>query len=215
MAQTGVLLAFMAAALAIVIVPGADMALVMGSAAGGGRRAGLAAVAGITLGAIAHILASAVGLTALVVASPLILSLLGWLGAFYLIWLGIGFLRSPGGALPGGPARGIRPARILRDALATNLLNPKAYLFMLAVFPQFIRPDGWAPWAQTGVLGLMLLSVSVPVYTIIALAAARAGAGLAGRPGALAWLNRISGLLLVGVGLVALWSMARPILAGG
>ncbi|MFV3130332.1 LysE family translocator [Niveispirillum sp. KHB5.9] len=226
MADAGMLLAFMAAALAITIVPGADMALVMGSAVGGGHRAGLAAVAGITLGAAAHVLASAVGLTALVVASPALLSALGWAGAAYLIWIGIAILRSRGGTLPGGPTARIlqinaarilqiNAARILRDALATNLLNPKAYLFMLAVFPQFIRPDGWAPWVQTGVLGLMMLSVSVPVYTCIALVAARAGTGLAGRPKALTWLNRISGLLLVAVGASALWSMAAPLLARG
>ncbi len=89
--------------------------------------------------------------------------------------------------------------------MTTNLLNPKAYLFMLVVFPQFIRRDGWPVWLQALTLGAILLAIAVTIYGGIALAAARAGRRLMDRPDIRLWINRGAGgaLLLLGIALAA------------
>lgn len=191
------LLAFAAAVFAIVITPGADMAIIVTSALGGGRAAGLAAVVGVALGALAHIAFSAVGLSALVAASPSALTLLGWFGTFYLLWIGVAFLRAGGTLALAGPAAAVPARAAWRRAVLTNLLNPKAYLFMLAIFPQFMRRDGWPTWLQALLLGALILAIAVPVYSVIALAAARAGGRLTERPGAARWINRSAGAVLL------------------
>lgn len=197
--------AFATAVFAIVITPGADMTIILTSALSGGRSAGLAAVGGVVTGGLAHILFSVAGLTAIVAAIPAALTVLGWVGAAYLFWLGTAFLRADGGD---GLTRwndAISPQEAWRRAAVTNLLNPKAYLVMLAVFPQFIRPDGWPVWLQASLLGALLLAIAIPVYSGVALAAAHMGRRLMAKPGATVWLNRTAGvmLLLLGAGLAA------------
>jgi len=187
--------------MAIVIVPGADMAIVLTSALGGGRAAGLAAVGGITMGAATHIAFSALGISALVAASPLGLAVLGWAGAAYIVWLGIGFLSTDNAALAIEATGQIAPREAWRRGIAANLLNPKAYLFMLVVFPQFIRPGGWPAGVQALVLGALLLAIAVPIYSGLALAAAQAGAALSRRPNTGRLINRAAGLVLVALGL--------------
>ena len=203
MVETLLLMAFATAVVTIVITPGADMAIIVTSALGGGRAAGLAAVAGVATGGLAHILFSAAGLTALVTAVPVALTVLGWVGAVYLLWLGAAFLRTGGQKAIQSRDRAITPSAAWRRAAVTNLLNPKAYLFMLAIFPQFIRPNGWPVWLQASVLGALLLAIAIPVYSGLALAAAHAGRGLMTRPGTALWVNRAAGavLLLLGMAL--------------
>mgnify|MGYP003575780256 CR=1 FL=1 len=199
------ILAFATAVFAIVITPGADMTIILTSALSGGRSAGLAAVGGVATGGLAHILFSVAGLTAIVAAIPAALTVLGWIGAAYLFWLGTAFLRAGGGDSLTGWSDALSPQEAWRRAAVTNLLNPKAYLFMLAVFPQFIRPDGWPVWLQASLLGALLLAIAIPIYSGLALAAAHMGRGLMARPGATVWLNRMAGvvLLLLGAALAA------------
>lgn len=193
--------AFVAAVVAIVITPGADMAIIVTSALGGGRRAGLAAVAGVASGGAAHIAFSAIGLTALVAANRGALAALSWAGAAYLIWLGVSFLRARD--VPGIDRRAaaVSPAGAWRRAALTNLLNPKAYLFMVIVFPQFICRDCWPIWIQALVLGGLLLGIAVVIYAVIALAAAQVGSRVLSDARTAAWINRAAGMLLALVGL--------------
>lgn len=193
------ILAFAAAVFAIVITPGADMAIIVSSALGGGRAAGLAAVAGVALGAFAHIAFSAAGLSALVAASPAVLTLLGWFGTFYLLWIGLAFLRAGTTLSLTGTASALPARAAWRRAMLTNLLNPKAYLFMLAIFPQFMRKDGLPAWLQALLLGALILAIAIPVYSVVAIAAARAGGRLTERPGAALWINRSAGAVLFAV----------------
>lgn len=193
--------AFVAAVIAVVITPGADMAIIVTSALSGGRRAGLAAVAGVASGGAAHIAFSAVGLTALVAAHPRALAALSWAGAAYLMWLGVGFLRAGVAAGSPGPPAAVLPAEAWRRAAITNLLNPKAYLFMLIVFPQFICRVCWPIWVQALVLGGLLLGIAVVIYAVIALAAAHVGTSVLSDARNAVWINRVSGVLLALLGL--------------
>jgi len=137
---------FMAAVLVLNATPGVDLLLTVSRTAQSGVHAGLMAALGINAGCAMHALAAAFGLAALLAWSATAFTLIKWLGAAYLLWLGVGMLRS---AWRGPPAAGVEaavvqgarqasPAADFRRGLLTNLLNPKVALFMLAFLPQFI-----------------------------------------------------------------------------
>lgn len=201
MAEPLMIWAFVAAVVAIVVTPGADIAIIVTSALSGGRRTGLAAVAGVASGGAAHIAFSVAGLTALVAASPGALATLSWAGAAYLIWLGVSFLRASDVLDIDGRVAPVSPAAAWRRAALTNLLNPKAYLFMVIVFPQFICRGCWPVWLQALLLGGLLLGIAVLIYAVIALASAQFGSRVLTDPRTAVWINRGAGMLLALLGL--------------
>jgi threonine/homoserine/homoserine lactone efflux protein len=182
----------------IVVLPGMDMAFVAASALGGGRKAGAFAVAGIVAGGVCHVSASALGIGLLIHAFPALFNALLLAGAAYIAWIGLSLLRgaaSADGALPLARSAG-SPWATFRQAALTSLLNPKAYLFMFAVFPQFIVPARGV-WSQSAVLSAIIASTQVAVYGSVALAAGSAQQGLGGKPNLQAWLMRGAGLMLI------------------
>jgi len=188
----------------IVIVPGMDMAFVLGSALTGGRRSGLAAVAGLVAAGACHVLVGALGFAALLRLVPGALQAMLVLGTGYVAWIGWTLLRSGAGfgEVPG--QRGRTQLATFRQAMLTNLLNPKAYLFMLAVFPQFLRPEHGPIPRQALVLGLIIAATQAGVYGALALGAGGARGWLAARPGAGIVVNRGAGMLLIGVAMLTL-----------
>jgi len=204
MIEGAALLTFLATAVAIIVTPGADMAMILGATLTAGRRQGLFAVGGVVSGALVHVSVAAIGLSALLAASPAAMRVVGVAGAAYLVWIGIGLMRS-GAELRAGAGSPAMGWAVWRRAAGTNLLNPKAYLFMLAVFPHFLRPGGWPSWAQTLVLGAILLSLSVLIYGgLVAVSHSLASRGGA-RPGLARNLGRATGayLAILGVGMAA------------
>ena len=183
----------------IIVLPGIDMAFVMGSAVLGGRRSGLAAVAGIVAGGFCHLLMGALGVAAVLRWWPPLFDVMLAGGAIYLAWIGISLLRSSGMALPSLRGGVAAPSVTFRRAILTSLVNPKAYLFMLAVFPQFLQPGAGPIWMQAGVLGAITSVLQVAVYGALALLASRASIWLDGKPGASAIAARAIGLLLLAV----------------
>lgn len=132
-----VLLAFLPAALALNLTPGADMMFCLAQGARGGVRPALAASAGISAGCMVHVTLSGLGLGALVASAPWAFDTIRWAGVAYLLWLAWRTLRSP---LGGAERPAVRPARAFRDGLVVNLTNPKVILFILAFLPQFVDP---------------------------------------------------------------------------
>lgn len=179
-----VFLAFALSGLALNIVPGADMAFVTAAAARAGRRDGLLAALGIGAGALFHILAAVVGLSAILASSQAAFAALKWVGAAYLLWLAVSMLRSRGKAsdAPRPPSGW----RLFRAAMLVNLLNPKVALFFLAFLPQFVDPAAEVPALQILFLGLWFDLVGTIVNAVVALAAA----GAAARLRHVAWLGR-------------------------
>lgn len=188
--------------LGIILLPGLDMACVLGCTLGGGRRAGLASIAGIVTGAVAHVAIAGLGVAAILLVMPALFNALLVAGAAYVAWIGVSLVQS--GVLfdtgDGGAAAVALPTAYRRGML-TNLLNPKAYAFMLAIFPQFVRPE-WGPvWGQAAVLGGIIVATQFSVYGAVVLAAARGRTWLAARPRALAAVGRGVGVLLLAVAL--------------
>lgn len=146
------LLAFVPAALALNLTPGADMMFCLGLGLRAGPRPAIAASAAISAGGMVHVTLAGLGLAAAIAAFPLALDVIRWLGVIYLLWLAWGALRQ-------GPvhaqARTMGAARAFREGMVVNLLNPKVALFVLAFVPQFVNP-AYAILPQFLVYGLVL-----------------------------------------------------------
>ncbi len=191
----------------IVILPGMDMAFVMASALADGRRAGLAAVAGLVVGGVIHVAMSALGIGLLLMAAPRLFNALLIAGAIYIAWIGVSLWRGATALGDVDSAARSRPlTAVFGRAVATCLLNPKAYVFMLAVFPQFIRPELGSVVAQSLVLSAITAGTQALVYGAVAVAAARARTLLRANASAQQRLGQAIGGLLIGV---AAWTVMQ------
>jgi RhtB (resistance to homoserine/threonine) family protein len=194
---------FALAALLVNLTPGPDMLFVVGNAAARGRRAGVMAALGVGAGCMVHIAMAAVGLSALLAASATAFTLVKWVGAAYLVWMGISMLR-PQVSRPRRPVEAASSSRVFWQGALTNALNPKVALFFLAFLPQFIESgtpnQGWAFVA----LGLLFNVGGTLVNVIAAWLASGLRDGLEARGNASRvgpWLQRAAGGLFVALGL--------------
>ncbi|MEZ5820849.1 MAG: LysE family translocator [Xanthobacteraceae bacterium] len=166
------LFAFALTSLIIEITPGPNMTYLAALSLSSGARAGFAAVAGIALGLFTYGIVAALGLAAVIDSSRLLYGLLRWTGVAYLLWLAWEAWSSERETAPGatdGPDG--EPWLAFRRGLITNLLNPKAAVFYVAVLPEFIRPDGGAVMSQTLALSLIYVAVATAIHCgIVALA---------------------------------------------
>lgn len=197
------LLAFAAAASLLTLTPGVDTALVLRTAATAGPRAGAAAGLGICLGLLGWGLAAAVGLAALLAASPLAFTALKWAGAAYLLYLGLRMLAAPRAAPLTAPVpTGSRDAGLaapFRRGLLTNALNPKVGVFYVTFLPQFI-PHGLAvPGFSLLLAGLHVLLSLVWFALLIALTVPLGR--LLARPAVVRGLDRATGCVFIAFGL--------------
>lgn len=192
-------LLFLAAALLLAITPGPGIFYVAARTLAGGRGEGVASVGGNALGGMVHVLAGALGVSALVMASANAFTLLKFAGALYLIWLGIKTFRDARVAAPlEETATGVRKAFI--DGIAVEAFNPKTAAFFLAFIPQFIDPaHGIA--AQFVLLGTLSVLLNSSVDAIVVLTASRARASLSNRPHIVRRLRQSSGIAMCGLGI--------------
>ncbi len=197
---------FVVAALVLLVVPGPSVLYIVARSIEGGRTAGLVSVLGVQTGAMVHIAFAAVGLSAILASSALAFSVVKWLGAAYLVWLG---LRRIFGRDEGNKDVTVEPARLSRvfsQGVIVNILNPKTALFFLAFLPQFVDPARGAAWTQILLLGA--------TFVILALCSDGLYALLSGT--ASGWLRRrmkgatfrrgqrfVSGGILIALGAVA------------
>lgn len=194
-------LSFLAAAVLLTLAPGPDNLLVLALGMARGSRAGVAFGLGCALGCLNHTLLAALGVSALIAASPLLFNLLRWLGAAYLIWLGLQTLRSSGAALLRPDAGDeASPWRLFRRGLLANALNPKVVLFFLAFLPQFVSAGLPASY-QIVQLGLLFTVQGALIFSLIGASAGRLGASLQRHPRWALWLDRLAGLVFIGLGL--------------
>lgn len=198
--------------LGIIVLPGMDMAFVIASAVARGRKAGAFAVAGIVAGGVCHVAAGALGVGLLFKLVPSLMNVMLVAGALYVGWIGVSLMRSRASAEDGeSPIIAQRSAwATFRQALMTCLLNPKAYLFMLAVFPQFLRAEYGPVWLQAVALGAIIAVTQIAVYGGLALAAGSTQGWLAGRPTAGVWIARLAGAALILGAAIALFGTLRP-----
>jgi threonine/homoserine/homoserine lactone efflux protein len=188
---------FFVLVLGVVLLPGLDMAYVLASALVGGRRAGMAATAGIMAGGVVHVTMGALGIMAVLRLFPAAFNAVLLAGGLYIAWIGISLLRSRTVFGDAPVQRQRTQAATFRQGMVTSLLNPKAYLFMLAIFPQFLKPQYGLLWLQAVAMWLIIAATQAAVYGGMALAGDRVRATLDARPTAGAWVARSVGVLLL------------------
>ncbi|MDP9988575.1 threonine/homoserine/homoserine lactone efflux protein [Arthrobacter oryzae] len=205
-------LAFLVVAAALACTPGVDWAYTI--AAGLRQRSFVPAVAGLCGGYVLHTVLLVAGLAAVLAGMP---GVLGWItlaGAGYLLWLGVGTLRSWRGASFSASADGGTGTqlRTFLQGMGTSGINPKGLLFYVALIPQFISADASLPVpVQSGLLGMTFVALVGVVYTVVALLSRKL---LQSRPGAARSVTLASGIIMVALGAVLLGEQLVPFLAG-
>lgn len=157
------LAAFSLAAIALTLTPGPDMTLFLGQTVANGRRAGFMSMAGASTGIVVHSLAAAIGLSALIAASPQAFEVLKWVGAAYLAYLAFEVLRNGSGLTGDGPTKSTTLKKAFTKGLAINLLNPKIILFFVTFLPQFVSPSDPHASGKLMFLGLFFLVIAIPM----------------------------------------------------
>lgn len=192
------LLAFILAATILTITPGVDTAMVLRAAAGSGPRGGALAGLGIALGCLLWGAAVSLGLASLLAAAPLAYTALTWAGAAYLVWMGTRQLLRPRHGLDLGEGGAATGTALFRQGLVTNLLNPKIGVFYISFLPQFI-PTGSNVALFSFALAAVHVLISLIWFAVLIAATARIGR-LLRRPGGIALMDRLTGLVFIGFG---------------
>ena len=195
---------FLAAALVIALTPGPGIFYVGAGTLAGGRAEGMASSLGTGLGGLVHVIAGAVGLSALVMASADAFTALKVAGALYLVWLGIKALHEGRAEAPGAVnATGVR--RAFRDGVLVEATNPKTAVFFIAFIPQFIDASGSVA-LQFVALGLVSVVLNTLADVGVVFLAERARNALAAHPGAIARMRQGSGAVMLALGATLLFA---------
>jgi threonine/homoserine/homoserine lactone efflux protein len=190
------------ASVLLALTPGPNLLYLLSRTLCQGRRAGVVSLAGTSTGFVFHVLAAALGLSAIFLTVPVLYDLLRYVGAAYLLWLAWGALK-PGArgmfaprSLPEDP-----PRRLFRVGLLTSILNPKVALFYLALLPQFVDASRGSVFAQSVVLGLLQIVIGIVSDLCFVLAASRIATWLAQRPIWAAIQRWVLGAVFAGIAL--------------
>ena len=200
MPDTGTLLVFAAAALALIVVPGPAVLYIVSQSIDRGRLAGFVSALGIAVGALVHVCAAAIGLSSILVSSATAFTVVKYAGAAYLIGMGLWTLFNRREAEPDGAPSERRLRRRFGQGVVVNVLNPKTGLFFLAFLPQFVDPDQGSAALQIVVLGLVFVLIAVISDSVWALAAGTASARLRASRRFLSVQRYVSGSVFVGLG---------------
>lgn len=192
---------FTVAALLLNLSPGPSNLYVMARSISQGPRAGLVAASGLATGALVHVAAATLGVSAIVLASAEAFAVLKWAGAAYLVWLGIQHWRTAGRSMEGVQATPVKPmAKIFRESAVVEMLNPKTALFFMALLPQFIDPAAGPVALQSILLGAIVVVTAMPCDALVAFASGAVARKLASSPWIAQWQDRISGTILIALG---------------
>jgi threonine/homoserine/homoserine lactone efflux protein len=193
---------YVLASLALIATPGQDMLYVITRSLAQGRFAGVCSAIGVCIGILVHTALAAVGLGAILHASEALFLILKFVGAAYLIYLGVRLLFSRGGLdTSSGSTSKLSPLALVRQGVMSNVTNPKIVLFFFAFLPQFVDPASAHPTRDLVFLGVLYALLALPVKVGVGLAAGSLSERILRTPSALTWINRASGFVLVALGL--------------
>lgn len=193
--------AFLLASMALNLTPGLDTFYILTRSGREGHAIGMAAALGINAGCIVHTLAAVLGISAILMTSALAFSVLKYLGAAYLIWIGARMLLSRATAGQSTETRGMGFRAAFRQGMFTNVLNPKVALFFLAFLPQFVSMHALHPQLGLLLLGLSFIGTGLTWSTVLALMGGRIHRLLTARPQLGQWMDRVCGTVLLAFGI--------------
>lgn len=208
MPDLNAIVTFAIASVALLLIPGPAVIYVLNRSVADGREAGLAAVAGLELGNLVHVIAASVGLSAVLATSATAFNVVKWLGAGYLIFVGLRTLATRPQLIESlGTA--VSRRRSFLQGIVVNTLNPKVALFFLSYLPQFIDAENGAAWSQALILGIIFVAIGCLTDGTYALAASALRNVLVnGR--ALPFVQRyVAGSVFIGLGLMATRASSR------
>lgn len=192
---------FFSAAALLNLSPGPDIAYILGQTLRSGRRQGFAAMFGIWTGAALHVVMAAVGLSAILATSALAFSIVKWVGAAYLVWLGIKMLLSRSDQFTSTQKQSHKSlSSVYWQGILVSALNPKVAIFFLAFLPQFIVVGAGPAQAQLLLHGTLIIAVAAVIEPPLVLAGAKLGAFLKRKPRVGLWMDRSLGALFVALG---------------
>jgi threonine/homoserine/homoserine lactone efflux protein len=194
------LLLFVSAALLLLVIPGPAVFYIVGRSIGHGRGAGLVSALGISVGTLVHTAAAAVGLSALLMSSAMAFSAVKYLGAAYLIYLGVQKIRRDESFVVEGDAPRVKLSRIFAQGIVVNVLNPKSALFFFAFLPQFVDPARGAVVPQILFLGTLFAVMGLTGDSIWALTSGTVAGLFRRNPRAMRTQRYVSGGILISLG---------------
>ena len=200
MPTTETITLFIAAALALNVTPGPAIAYVMSRSFAQGRTAGLVSAIGLGTGSLLHAIGATLGLSAVVAYSPMAYPVVKYLGAAYLVYLGVGLLRQRSAPLANAVLPRLSLSRVYWQGVLTEILNPKVALFFLSFLPQFVDPARGSVAGQTLFFGLLFHVTGVPINMLVAIAGSAIAASFSRNPLVERIRNWLSGIVLIGLG---------------
>ncbi|MEU6739312.1 LysE family translocator [Streptosporangium sandarakinum] len=194
---------FVAATLALLLVPGPAVLYIVTRSVAQGRSAGMVSMLGVHLGSVVHVAAAALGVSALLAASATAFAVVRYLGAAYLVWLGVRKLMARSGGLDAVAPPAASRSRLFWEGFVVNVLNPKTAIFFLAFLPQFTDPARGAVAPQIMLLGVIWILLGVASDGAYALLASAMAGRLRGSARARRRLDTGSGVVYLGLGATA------------
>lgn len=194
------LLAFLAAALLVTASPGPDNLMVLSMGLSKGRRHGMVFGLGCALGCLSHTVLAVVGVSALIVASPLAFTVLKVCGGAYLVWMGVRALRSSGAMRLDQAPEGESLSQLFFKGVFANAINPKVVLFFLSFLPQFVVTGRGDESMQLAQLGLVFTAQAAVLFGLLGYFSGAIGRWIQRTPRVGVWLDRVAGAVFVGLG---------------
>jgi threonine/homoserine/homoserine lactone efflux protein len=194
---------FVVAAVVLAVTPGPAVLYIVTRSVSQGRLAGVVSCLGVAVGGMVHVLAAAVGVSAVLATSALAFNLVKYAGAAYLVWLGVRRLTRAPAADAAGGSEPRSLLRLFREGVVVNVLNPKTALFFLAFLPQFVAPSKGNVPLQCAALGGLFVLIALCTDTTWSLAASGAGSWLRRHPRFLTTERYVAGGTYITLGLAA------------
>jgi threonine/homoserine/homoserine lactone efflux protein len=200
MIDLSTLTAYIAVVLGFVFIPGPATLLTVARATSSGTRVGVATGAGVAAGDVFHTVMAMVGISAIIATSATLFSVVKYIGAAYLVYLGIRAIIERTPADPTAGALAISAGKAFRQAVLTEVLNPKTALFFLAFLPQFVRPENGSVMLQLMTLGVIFVLLGLFSTIVFAVSAGRLGTFLRRNPSVVKWQGKVVGGIYCALG---------------
>lgn len=194
------LITYLVILLGFVFIPGPAVIFTMARATSSGTRAGVATGFGIAIGDLMHTAMAVLGLSAIILTSAYLFTVIKYLGAAYLVYLGIRALIQKVDLETSVTAQPISPGQALRQGILAEVLNPKAALFFLAFLPQFVNPENGSVAVQLTILGVLFVLMGLLSTLVVSFCAGGVSGYLRRNPAFMRWQNRVVGGIYCALG---------------
>ncbi|BCM22267.1 LysE family translocator [Mesorhizobium sp. J8] len=201
MIDPATLITYVAVVFGFVFIPGPATLLTVARATSSGTKVGIATGAGVAAGDVIHTIMAIVGISAIIAASAMLFSIVKYIGAAYLVYLGIRAILEKAPAGLAGRTLPISAGKAFRQAILTEVLNPKTALFFLAFLPQFVHPQGGFVMLQLMLLGIIFVLLGLFSTVVFAVSAGGLGSFLRRHPAVLKWQGKVVGGIYCALGI--------------